>query len=121
MGGKHDPTTSGKSRAAIDNDAPDPAPFEPYVEPAPGSRACIFASYKQWGKGQMLHVTKQNFGCPGGGHWLCGTTSKSREEYVKFLADVEGLKSTHELMNLLKFLFQELVQGQLSGLKIIRI
>ena len=79
-------------------DVPDPVPFEPYVS-ATGPRACVFSFYRQWLKGQMLHITQDSFGCGGGGHWLCGHESRSREEFVKFLADDEGLKASHELMN----------------------
>jgi hypothetical protein len=80
-------------------DAPDPSPFEPCVEPAPGSRACVFAFYKRWLKGETLHIIKDNFGCGGAGHWLCGTTARSREDFVSFLVDEEGLKASRQLMN----------------------
>jgi hypothetical protein len=80
-------------------DTPDPSPFEPWVEPAPGSRVCIFAFYNRWLKGEMLHITKDNFGCGGAGHWLCDVTMRSREDFVRFLVDEEGLKSSRELMN----------------------
>jgi hypothetical protein len=80
-------------------DAPDPSPFEPWVEPAPGSRVCVFAFYNRWLKGKMLHITKDNFGCGGAAHWLCNVTMRSREDFVRFLVDEEGLKSSRELMN----------------------
>jgi hypothetical protein len=79
-------------------DAPDTKPFEPLVEPTPGKRACVFAFYKQWLRGRTLHITKDNPGCGGAGHWLCDVVTRSREDYVRFLADDEGLKSSHELM-----------------------
>ncbi|MCP4539137.1 MAG: DUF169 domain-containing protein [Chloroflexi bacterium] len=80
-------------------DAPDPAPFAPLVKPGPGKRQCIFALYNQWKKGKTLHITDKNSGCRGANHWLCGVEVMSREEFVKFLADDEGLKASHDLMN----------------------
>lgn len=79
-------------------DAPDPASFEPYVEPARGAHICVFAFFKKWQKGEMLHLTKDNFGCGGAGHWLCDVSTRSRADFVRFLTDEEGLKSSHELM-----------------------
>ncbi|MBW2648576.1 MAG: DUF169 domain-containing protein, partial [Deltaproteobacteria bacterium] len=80
-------------------DAPDTSPFEPLVKPRPGRWACTFAFYRQWLRGKTLHITKENFGCGGAGYWLCGVETRSREDFVKFLVDDEGLKSSHTLMN----------------------
>lgn len=80
-------------------DAPDPSPFEPLVRPKPGKWACIFMFYKKWLNGETLYITKDNFGCGGAGYWLCNIESMTREDFVKFLAEDEGLKSSHELMN----------------------
>jgi hypothetical protein len=80
-------------------DAPDVRPFEPLVRPKPGRRACVFAFYRQWLDGKTLHITQDNFGCGGAGHWLCGLETRSRDGFVRFLVDDEGLKSSHELMN----------------------
>jgi len=80
-------------------DAPDVRPFEPLVKPKPGKRACVFAFWKKCLDGKTLHITKDNFGCGGAGHWLCGTATRAREGFVKFLVDDEGLKSSPELMN----------------------
>ena len=55
--------------------------------------------YKKWLDGRTLHITKDNFGCGGAGYWLCNTESRTREDFVKFLAEDEGLKSSRELMN----------------------
>jgi hypothetical protein len=79
-------------------DAPDASPFEPLVAPKPGRRACVFAFYRQWLAGKTLHLTRDNYGCGGAGHWLCGLETRSREDFVHFLVDDEGLKSSHELM-----------------------
>jgi hypothetical protein len=80
-------------------DAPDPAAFAPLVEPA-GPRECIFASYPRWREGKTLHVTKDRHGC--GAPQVLGSQvpGRSREEMVKFLADEEGLRASHELMEL---------------------
>jgi hypothetical protein len=80
-------------------DAPDPSAFEPLVRPKPGKWACVFMFYKKWLDGRTLHITKDNFGCGGAGYWLCNIESRTREDFVKFLAEDEGLKSSRELMN----------------------
>ena len=53
----------------------------------------------KWLDGHTLHITKDNFGCGGAGYWLCDIESRTREDFVKFLAEDEGLKSSNELMN----------------------
>ncbi len=80
-------------------DAPDPSPFEPVISPKPGTHACVFAFYKRWLQGQTLHITADNAGCGGAGHWLCNVEGRSRQEYIEFLADEEGLRASHDLMN----------------------
>ena len=80
-------------------DAPDTAPFEPLITPKLGKRACIFAFYKQWLKGKTLHITKDNSACGGAGYWLIGNEAISREEFISFLVDEEGLKASRALMN----------------------
>jgi hypothetical protein len=80
-------------------DAPDPAAFSPLVEPTPDRRTCIFGFYRNWLAGETLHITAENFGCGGAGRALCGVEMRSREYFVRFLVDDEGLKASHELMN----------------------
>ena len=80
-------------------DAPDPAPFEPLVMPKTDKHACTFIFFKTWLKGKTLHITKDNFGCNGAGRHLFGIKKRSHEDFVKFLVDDEGLKSSRELMN----------------------
>jgi len=80
-------------------DAPDTSPFEPLIKPEPGKRACIFAFYRQWLQGKTLHITKEISGCRGAGHWVFNKVTWSREDFVKFLADDEGLKASHALTN----------------------
>lgn len=79
-------------------DAPDPRPFEPLVQPSLGQRVCVFATYQRWLRGDTLHITRENYGCGGAGSWLCGVETRSRQGYVEFLVDDEGLKATHQLM-----------------------
>jgi hypothetical protein len=79
-------------------DAPDPAPFAPAMTPAADRRACIFAYSRRWFEGAYLHLTKENFGCGGAGRCLFGVMTRTRDEYIRFLADEEGLKASRELM-----------------------
>jgi hypothetical protein len=80
-------------------DAPDPAAFAPLTAPKPGQHVCAFAFYKTWQTGQTLHLTADNAGCGGAATWLFGVQGRSREEFVAFLVDTEGLKASHELMH----------------------
>ncbi|UCH94615.1 MAG: DUF169 domain-containing protein [Candidatus Aminicenantes bacterium] len=80
-------------------DAPDAQPFEPVVEPEPGKNICIFDFYKNWLEGKTLHVTRENSGCGGCAYWIFGKHTREREDFVKFLAETEGLKDTKALMN----------------------
>ena len=77
-------------------DAPDASPFEPLV--VPKGRQCVFKSLPDWKEGKTLRLTKEKHGC--GGMHLLGLEERSREELVAFLCDEEGLKATHELMDL---------------------
>lgn len=77
-------------------DAPDPVPFAPLV--VPKGRQCVFRSMADWKGGKTLHLTKDKHGC--GGMHLLGLKERSRQDLVEFLCDEEGLKASHELMNL---------------------
>jgi hypothetical protein len=77
-------------------DAPHPELFEPLVKPAPGD--CIFTFYRDWLEGKTLHITKEHYGCGGAGRWMCGVETRSRKDFIEFLADEEGLKASRELM-----------------------
>lgn len=77
-------------------DAPDPGLFEPLVRPEQGD--CVFSFYRNWEKGKTLHITKEHHGCGGAGRWMCGIETRSREDFIKFLVDDEGLKASYELM-----------------------
>ena len=80
-------------------DAPDISPFVPLVEPVAGERACVFDFFENWLQGETLHLTRENYGCGGAGYWICRQETRSREDFVSFLVDQEGLKASHELMN----------------------
>jgi hypothetical protein len=80
-------------------DAPNTKPYQPIIVPQPDTRTCTFVFYKQWLNGKTLHLTKDNFGCGGAGRCIFGVETRSREDFIKFLVDEEGLKSSHELMN----------------------
>lgn len=77
-------------------DAPDPAAFEPLIKPEPGN--CVFAFYEKWMEGKTLHITGEHYGCGGAGRWMCGVETRSRKDFISFLVDQEGLKSSHDLM-----------------------
>jgi hypothetical protein len=79
-------------------DTPSLEPFEPLVMPVPGEHRCVFGFYKHWLNGETLHLTRDNFGCGGAGHWLCGIATRSDEEFIEFLVDGEGLKASRDLM-----------------------
>ena len=80
-------------------DAPDTSFFAPLVRPPRGKYKCIFDFYINWLNGETLHLTRDNFGCGGCGSWIFEVQTRSREDYLKFLVDGEGLKASHELMN----------------------
>jgi hypothetical protein len=80
-------------------DSPITQPFEPLVKPGKTGRNCIFSFYTEWLKGTTLHLAKQHYGCGGAGHWICGIEGRSREGYLDFLVNTEGLKSSFELMD----------------------
>lgn len=79
-------------------DAPDPSAFEPLAHPGKG-HYCTFAAFDKWRDGKTLLLTRESFGCGGAGHWLFGVEGRSREEFVKFLVEGEGLKDDPGLMN----------------------
>ena len=80
-------------------DAPDTSHFKPLVRPNPRKHVCIFSFYRSWLSGDTVHITKESPGCGGCGHWLFSSVTRSREDYVRFLVDDEGLKYSHDLMN----------------------
>jgi len=79
-------------------DAPGIDGFEPVVTPEPGKHVCVFAFYRQWLEGKTLHITRENFGCTGAGTALCSVQTRSREDFITFLAETEGLKADRDIM-----------------------
>ena len=79
-------------------DAPDTSGFEPLVAPEPNKHVCVFAFYGDWLKGKTLLITRENFGCGGAGTALCSVSTRTRQDYITFLVDTEGLKANHEIM-----------------------
>lgn len=79
-------------------DAPDTKPFEPLVNFPPKQRACLFEFYNEWIIGKTLVLSKDDYGCGGCGTWWFGKQSRSRQGYLDFLANKEGLKASEDLM-----------------------
>jgi len=77
-------------------DAPDPALFKPLVWPKEND--CVFTFFKSWLKGKTLHLTRERFGCGGAGNCFWSIQMRSREGFIKFLVEDEGLKDSGELM-----------------------
>ncbi len=77
-------------------DAPNPTIFKPFVTPKEND--CIFSFYKNWLRGETLHSTRESYGCGGAGSCFWGIQARSRKEFIKFLADDEGLKVSGKLM-----------------------
>jgi len=77
-------------------DAPDPAAFKPLA--IPKKNGCVFSFYGNWLRGETLHITRESYGCGGSGSCFWGIQARSREEFIKFLVDDEGLKASGELM-----------------------
>lgn len=75
-------------------DAPDKEPFQPFTTPD----HCIFSSFSDWMEGKSIFITEENFTCGGVGYSYCGVQEKSREDFISFLAEEEGLKASDELM-----------------------
>lgn len=79
-------------------DAPDEKAFEPVVRPAPKGHTCVFAFFGPWCEGKTLCLSPDNFGCGGAGTALFSAQTRSRDDYIAFLADTEGLKCDHDVM-----------------------
>lgn len=79
-------------------DAPDSTFFEPLVTVPVRQRACIFEFYNDWLEGRTLVITPESYGCGGCGTWMFSVQTRTRESYLDFLANKEGLKVSEELM-----------------------
>ncbi|MCP4746384.1 MAG: DUF169 domain-containing protein [Desulfobacteraceae bacterium] len=76
-------------------DVPDIKPFEPFISP----KHCFFSAYANWQQGESILVSREKFSCMGAGYWICGAEPMPRDEYVNFLVNKEGLKSSPKIMN----------------------
>ncbi|MCF8367212.1 MAG: DUF169 domain-containing protein [Bacteroidales bacterium] len=79
-------------------DAPAGTLFQNIIQLKKEGHVCLFAHYKQWMNGKMLKMTAAHFGCGGCGTWMFGVQGRSRQSYIEFLTDDEGLKANHKLM-----------------------
>jgi hypothetical protein len=79
-------------------DAPDPVPFGPLVHFPSNVRACLFEYYPEWMAGKTLVLKADDYGCGGCGTWWFNRQTRTREGYLDFLANKEGLKENEELM-----------------------
>lgn len=81
-------------------DAPEPAAFAPLVEPrtTDGHAPCVFSYRSDWLAGRTLHLTAESGVCGGALRSLFGVQTSSREEFITFLYEEEGLRASRELM-----------------------
>ncbi|HRY99680.1 MAG TPA: DUF169 domain-containing protein [Bacteroidales bacterium] len=79
-------------------DAPGDTVFPDIEEFAEHRRTCLFAFFGAWCEGRTLKITVERHGCGGCGHWWFGLENRTREEYIHFLADTEGLRADHARM-----------------------
>ena len=79
-------------------DAPKGTDFDEVFAPPRRRHSCFFSNYKKWLKGKTLRLSNTDYGCGGCGTWMFGESTRTRQEYIEFLADDEGLKADHELM-----------------------
>lgn len=79
-------------------DAPGDTDFGDVGTPSLSRHACFFSFYKKWLKGKTMKLSHKNYGCGGCGTHLFDEVTRSREDYIRFLADDEGLKANRELM-----------------------
>ena len=80
-------------------DTPDVSGFENLESPETGKNACLVRFYPHWQEGKSLHLTRETAGCGGSAYWLFGKETRTRENFIEFLAVKEGLKDSKELMS----------------------
>ena len=76
---------------------PDTNPFEPFAEPT----QCIFGNYSNWLNGESTVINAEKaplYECPGAGYWLCGISTMPVEATAEYLAGIEGLKASIDVM-----------------------
>ena len=79
-------------------DAPEDTDFGVVFSPPQGKHSCFFSSYKKWVQGKTLRLSAGHYGCGGCATWMFDKQNRSRQEYIEFLVDDEGLKARHEDM-----------------------
>lgn len=80
-------------------DTPEVSGFEPLVRHQVGKHVCLLRSYENWLNGETLHLTRENAGCGGSAYWMFGKETRTRDEFIHFLAVTEGLKDTPQLIS----------------------
>jgi hypothetical protein len=76
------------------DDVPDPKPFEPFCAP----KRCLFSCYEHWAKGESICLSEGNCSCRGGSYWIGDVEFATRDRFAKNLNEIEGFKSSHELL-----------------------
>lgn len=79
-------------------DSPSTDGFEPLVFPVQGKHMCLYSFFENYRRGETFVITRDNYGCNGAGKHLCDITTRSRDDYLRFLVEGEGLKASCELM-----------------------
>ncbi len=79
-------------------DLPGDIEVGPLFTPQSEGYHCFFQAYDRWMDGGYLELTLSDYGCGGCGHWMFGLETRPLDDFVKFLADQEGLKASRELM-----------------------
>lgn len=79
-------------------DTPETELFHPLIFMPEKQRACLFEYYENWMNGVTLVINKDRYGCGGCGTWWFDRQTRTREDYLDFLANKEGLKANKELM-----------------------
>lgn len=77
-------------------DTPNTEPYGKYRT----VKNCLYSYFRVFTKGTPIRLTRDQYACPGAGRWLFGLETRSREEFISFLTDREGLKANQELMAL---------------------
>lgn len=68
------------------------------VLPGRSGQRCVFQFYDEWMKGKHCLLSMEEYGCGGCGRAFFGLETRSREEFIKFLAETEGLRESAAAM-----------------------
>lgn len=61
---------------------------------------CMFSYFRTITNGNYIQLSKEKFGCPGAGKWLFNIETKTKKQFIDFLIEREGLKSSPEVVSL---------------------